>query len=170
MKSKNLVNKVSPSTYEADLDKQLKMYKLKKDTLIKVTKYIKEKDQLQESISYWRNVAQKALNYLYNEQSVQFAKIGGFKNWHLQQWESKQRALELQQDEMIMNLQDTLDSATDDAKESFIEQLQESGFNIEDGEIINNYEEQTPPNFNDEFSIQELCKILNIDYNLIYSI
>lgn len=157
--------------YETNLDKQLRVYKLKKDTLMKATKYVKDGDKIQKLIEYWRTVAQFASNYVFNERSIAIQKMGGFQEWQRQQWEKKKQK-ELEEKEALWErISEELQAISNESKSAVMEQLAELGFVVsDDGEIVDNLhkESETEPEFSMEFTMKDLYRILKLDYDLVY--
>lgn len=157
--------------YEANLDKQLRMYKLRKDSLVKAAKYVKDEDKIQHLINYWRTVAQYASNYVFNERSVAIEKMGGFQEWQKRQWEKKNERKREERDVLWERISEELQATSEESRSSMIEQLAEIGFVVSsDGEILEDLhiEIEEAPTFSNEFTMRDLYKILRLDYDLVY--
>ncbi|KAI5968241.1 hypothetical protein CANMA_002457 [Candida margitis] len=157
--------------YEANLDKQLRFYKYRKDTLLKAAKYKQDEDKIQHLISYWRTVAQFASSYVFNERSVAINKMGGFQEWQKQQWEKKMERKQEERDSLWEQISEELQAASVENKIAVIEQLAELGFVVSiDGEILENLHEEIEedPTFSTEFTMRDLYKILNLDFELVH--
>ncbi|KAG5420475.1 hypothetical protein I9W82_002356 [Candida metapsilosis] len=157
--------------YEAGLDKQLRVYKFKKDTLIKAGMYVKDDAKIQNLIDYWRTVAQMASNYVFNEQSVVINKVGGFQEWQRRQWERKKDKERDERDVLWESISEELQATSDENKSAMIDQLAELGFVVSnDGELLHdlNNEMEETPTFSSDFTMRDLYDILNLDYDLVY--
>ncbi|MCP8718132.1 MAG: hypothetical protein M5F18_02415 [Asgard group archaeon] len=138
---------------------------MQRDTLTKALRYTRERNTVELLIEKYTTVAQMASNYLFNEYSIKFAKLGGYKEWQIKQWQIQQEQLSSFDDDLQNVYLKYFDS------EEFV-QLSE----FEKKEIKLNYQsrfeetkEKDPPEFTDEFTMGDLYKILNLDYDLVFS-
>ncbi|CAI5755825.1 unnamed protein product [Candida verbasci] len=160
---KMIVKAKKLSSKEITLDEEIKIWKIQKDTLIKATNYLKQKNQISQLIDQWKSIAQMASTYVFNEYKLKFDRMGGFNQWQTQQYEIKMQTII---DEKKIAFETYMES--EEFKQlSKIEKKQ-----IElDYEKLDEDEEEIEgkrPNFNDEFTMKELYKILNKDYHLVF--
>ncbi|RCK59567.1 Meiosis protein 5 [Candida viswanathii] len=154
----------STSDHELKLDKQIRHWEIQRDTLSKAIRYKKESARVEQLIEKYTTVAQMASNYLYNEYSIKFTKIGGYKQWQLKQWEFKRQQLSGFDDEMqtvYMNYFESEEFAQ-------LSELEKREIRLDYESKFEGEEEAEPPEFTDEFTMGDLYKILNLEYDLVY--
>ncbi|KAI3405924.2 STE13 [Candida oxycetoniae] len=146
--------------------------RLQKDTLEKAKRYLQDQDRIEKLINHWRTVAQMASNYLYNEQSIKFARMGGFKQWQIQEWSrEKELAASRLEDARLMlyqklELELELGKVDEEEKECIMQEFNGSYGLDEEGTPIE--EEEEMPDFSDDFTMKNLYKILGLDYELVF--
>ncbi|EMG48559.1 hypothetical protein G210_0857, partial [Candida maltosa Xu316] len=152
------------SKKEINLDKQIKYWKIRRDTLTKTVKYVQEQQKIEFLIEKYKNIAQMASNYVFNEYCTKFAKMGGYKVWQHQQWESKKRST-FNDDE----LESTYTAYLESEEFAQLSEFEKKEIQLQFEMYLDNEEKETaPPEFEDEFTMKELYKILKLNYQLVY--
>ncbi|EDK45102.1 hypothetical protein LELG_03281 [Lodderomyces elongisporus NRRL YB-4239] len=154
---------------EDEILRDLRFYRLQKDTLEKAVKYVKDEPRIEKLISYWRTIAQMASNYVYNEQSVKFSRCGGFKKWQEETWEreiaEERSKLNDAREMLLLELKDLQKEMDEEDIECIMKEFNELHGLDDDGEVI---DEKEMPEFTDDFTMKDLYRILKLDYDLVY--
>ncbi|CAK9437252.1 uncharacterized protein LODBEIA_P16300 [Lodderomyces beijingensis] len=166
-KSYKVFKKTPLAKPEDELTKSLKHYMLYRDTLQKAVRYTKEESRIQNLIQYWREVAQKASTYIYNEQSTKFARMGGFKHWQTEQWLQQQESERDRILETYHDLQMETKHLDPDCQGEIMTEFQEQYGLDEDGEFVEDLGDVVPV-FSDDFQMRDLYRILGLDYDLVF--
>ncbi|KAI5958864.1 STE13 [Candida theae] len=156
--------------YEANLDKQLRICKLKKDTLTKAAKYVRDENKIQHLINYWRTVAQLASNYVFNEQSIAMSKMGGFQEWQRRQWEKQNEKDREERAAFWEQVSEEFQATSNENKSAMVEQLADLGLLVSsEGELLQDSHDETKdaPSFSSQFTMRDLYNILKLDYDLV---
>ncbi|CCE82020.1 Piso0_002712 [Millerozyma farinosa CBS 7064] len=154
------------SPAEKNIDRQIREWQKKKDMIVKAVRYKKtnESERIDQLICKWRDVCQSASNYLLNSMQLKIMHSGGYRVWKEKNsrkdvdraQEQEQRIEELND---IVNSEEFGDLSTleqSDIMDHLHDLSKDSLTDTED----NNEEE--------EFTMQMLYKMLNIDYDTVY--
>ena len=163
---KPLVANNSPTQKEVQLDKQLKYWKMKNDTLAKACSYVNEERKVVELITKWKNICQMASNYLYNDFSIKIERIGGYKKFQIREWEKLKESKSYGVEEMENNFEIYVES--DEFKMLSGLEQQEVIDNFNDFLKTHKPPDKDVPEFTDEFTMRDLYKLLHLDYSLVY--
>lgn len=158
-----------PSPVEKSLDLQIKYWLKRKDLLVKAVKYQKtnEFEKINDLIEKWRKICHQASNYLLNSMQVKIMHMGGHSAWKQQQKDKKANQ-SFGNESCRENLSDFVNSEEfthlssyeqSDLMEQLNETLNES--------ILENEDEGTF--LDDQLTMHELYRLLNLDYDLIYN-
>ncbi|CCH43850.1 Laminin subunit beta-2 [Wickerhamomyces ciferrii] len=164
---------------ESKLDYELRQARKKVETLkrAKVILSKNDTDKNQKLIDKWRDAAQRASNYLLNAAIEKINKAGGKKEYEKRERERNNERLEYSLDNSFQDrISDITNSEEYDAlpekeKERILEELENEAeksmreFENEIQEKEKEYEDQD----DDEFTMKDLYKKLNLDYDLVYS-
>ena len=160
-----MVAKRNPtSEYENKLDQQISHWKTYRDTLTKALRYIKERGAVEQLIEKYTMAAEMASNYLYNDYSIKFSKIGGYRAWQIKQWERQQERLSGFNEELQNSYLEYFESD----EFSQLSELEQKHIKLEFKSKFEEIDKQEPPEFTNDFTMVDLYKILNLDYNLVY--
>lgn len=158
-----------PSPVEKSLDLQIKHWFKRKDLLVKAVKYQKtnEFEKINYLIEKWRKICHEASNYLLNSMQVKIMHMGGYSTWKQQQ-KDKKANLSFGNESYRDNLSDFVNSEEFTHLSSYeqsdlMEQLNETS----NHSILENETEGTY--LDDQLTMHELYRLLNLDYDLIYN-
>jgi hypothetical protein len=158
-----------PSPVEKSLDLQIRHWLKRKDLLVKAVKYQKtnESAKINALIDKWRGICHQASNYLLNSMQVKIMHMGGYSTWKQQQKDKKINQ-SFDNDSYRENLSDFVNTEEFTHLSSYeqsdiMDQLNENS----NQSILENETEET--NLDDQLTMNELYRLLNINYDLIYN-
>lgn len=161
-----------PSPVEKSLDLQIRQLLKRKDLLVKAVKYQKtnEAAQINGLIDKWRRICHQASNYLLNSMQVKIMHMGGYSMWKQQQ-KDKQTNQSFGNDSYKENLNDFVNSEEFTHLSSYeqsdiMDQLNETS---NQSVLDNDEDEKDETCLNDQLTMHEFYRLLNLDYDLIYN-
>ncbi|KAH7584101.1 Double-strand recombination repair protein [Nakaseomyces glabratus] len=139
-------------------------------------KIIEEKklEHLMSLIEKWREVSQKTLSYMQYSTVLKIDKMGGFKKYMERELENKLLEIEDEytrfEEEMGSFLEsDEFERLSEEQQEEYKDQINSRRYDLEKLKLQKTKEiEKEYENVDDVFTLQELTKLLKIDYKLIF--
>lgn len=139
-------------------------------------KIIEEKklEHLMSLIEKWREVSQKTLSYMQYSTVLKIDKMGGFKKYMERELENKLLEIEDEytrfEEEMGSFLEsDEFERLSEEQQEEYKDQINSRRYDLEKLKLQKAKEiEKEYENVDDVFTLQELTKLLKIDYKLIF--
>lgn len=166
---------------ERQLRRDILKYQNEVNTMKQVKKYraSQESDKLEDLIVKWRDIAERASNYMLNEAKLKIDRMGGVDEFRKRQKKSKLRKMKFEFDEnLLYRIEEYMESEeyknldTYDQEEikSKRREMQAMSEKLERGEIPlgNEDQESEDDNESNEFTMKDLYKQLKLDYRLVY--
>lgn len=165
---------------ESERDLQLEITKLQHEVNImkKVKRYrmSEESKSLDRLIDKWRNIAEMASNYIYNQAASKVSRMGGMSEFRKRQKKSKLRKMKFEFDESVLyRLEEymeteeykNLDKYDQEELISKKKELKKMSERIENGEFESSGSD-TEDEEGNELTMKDLYKQLGLDYDLVY--
>ncbi|ODV84188.1 hypothetical protein CANARDRAFT_190275, partial [[Candida] arabinofermentans NRRL YB-2248] len=159
------------------LDSEILKFEAKLATLKKGVIYLEEQNEtkLQRLKVKWQEIARKASNYFLNEAKTKIERMGGIEVYREQKKKSKLRKMKFEFDQnLLYSIEDYIESDEYKdlgkyEKEEILQrkkEIEDMSNDIENGKV--SLDDGEDENLANEFDMNELCKQLNVDYELIW--
>lgn len=173
---------------ERQLLRDIMKYQSEINLMRKIKQYrdSNESERLNELINKWRDIAEKASNYLYNQAKLKIDRMGGMEEFRNRQKKAKMSKMKFEFDQSVLyRIEEYMD--TDEYKNLDVYQkkevlsrkkeLEEMSEKIENGELLSDSNENQTGHVDtdcvdeeNEFTMKELYKQMGLDYNLVYGL
>lgn len=177
------LSQLSSSEHFGENERQLKRDIIKLQTEINIMKKVKkyrdsgEHDKLIELIDKWKNIAEMASNYMFNQASVKVSRMGGMNEFRKRQKKSKLRKMKYEFDEgMLYRLEEYMESEGFRNLDKYDQnelldrkaEMEKMSEKIENGDIPLSDDDEEEEDGGDEFTMKDLYKQLGLDYELVF--